>query len=310
MRAEGVPINDVFEIGRFLGVGPELIVSMITDARRHYRSFKVQKRSGGLRTIRAPRTYLKVVQWWILDCILVKSHSHPAAYGFVRGRSFIDNAKVHVGANYIVNIDIEDFFPSISVSMVEPVFKALGYNEKTSKELARLTSFNGELPQGAPTSPAIANAIFYQTDQIIEAASQLNGIKYTRYADDLTFSSNVKIPLSFISAIEAIIKSRGFDLNRRKTRYMGANDIKEVTGLILGKDGVRLSRKYLNGTRGWLYNLKSHPDTHWPQLAKVLGTRNLVNQVGGAGSAPIVALADETIEILRRAQNRWRKASA
>lgn len=298
-------LEDAFDIAAYLGVGTEIIVSMLSSAKRHYRTFPVTKRSGGIRLIRAPRTYLKVMQWWILDVILVEAKAHECAFGFVRGKSFIDNARQHCGAAHVVNVDIRDFFPSVKVARVLDVFGELGYDLKVAAQLAKLTTFDGELPQGAPTSPALANAIFYGLDIAIERICVESGIRYTRYADDLTFSSSEKIPPQIIERIESILASEGFYLNSAKTRYMGRNDRKEVTGLVIGRDGVRLARGFLNGTRGWLHKLKMAPVSNWTQVDKVVGTRNLIAQVGGAGSVRMLMLADETISALNAAKAVW-----
>lgn len=298
-------LDDAYDIGAYLGIGNELIVSMLSDAKRHYRAFPVTKRSGGIRLIRAPRTYLKVIQWWILDTLLVKVRPHDCAFGFVKGRSFIDNAMQHCGARHIVNVDIKDFFPSLKIDGVSAVFSGLGYNLKVSAQLARLTTFSGELPQGAPTSPALANAMFHPLDVKIDSHCRDFGIRYTRYADDLTFSSSEKIPAHVIQHVEDTLRASGLFLNGEKTRYMGLNDTKEVTGLVIGRDGVRLARDFLNATRGWLHKLKLAPAANWTQLERVVGTRNLIAQVGGAGSARMVTLADETISALQAARAAW-----
>lgn len=292
-------LNDALDIAAYLGVSTDMLVSMLSGAKHHYREFSVTKRSGGKRIIRAPRTYLKVVQWWILDTILKDAQVHQCAFGFIKGKSFIDNASQHVGSAHVVNFDIEDFFPSITAISVRKLFSILGYSDRVSAQLSQLTTYSGTLPQGAPSSPAIANAIFLSIDNAISELSQAKGVRYTRYADDLTFSSNSKIDQAFLDEVTLLIEGGGFRLNRSKTRYMGQNDTKEVTGLIIGTDGVRLSRKYLNAARGWFHSIKMKPRTNYHTYNRVLGTRNLIAQVGGAGSPSTLKLADEALLALR-----------
>ncbi|ONF95863.1 reverse transcriptase family protein [Sphingomonas jeddahensis] len=265
-----------------------MIRSLATAPQKHYRLFEVRKRSGGIRLISAPRTFLKVVQWWVLDTILENSSDLPFVYGFSRGRSFIDNAKAHQGCNHLLNVDVKDFFPSLSHSKVRDVFCALGYSYKVSNFMADLCTLDGALPQGAPTSPKISNMILAECDIHLRNLAQSHGATYTRYADDLTFSSYSRIPDSFVQRIEEHFLPLGLQLNKAKTKFMGTNQMKEVTGLVLARDGVALNRRYLNGTRGWFHSISQYPELFKDQLARVLGTMNLVQQVGGRGSDRIL----------------------
>lgn len=277
-------IDHPFDLAKYLGVNPLMIRSLITTPEKHYRLFEVRKRSGGSRLIAAPRTFMKVVQWWILDTILDNVSDLPFVYGFSRGRSFIDNAKFHHGSRNILNVDIKHFFPSISFNLVDKVFLRLGYNAKVSSFLAELCTLDGSLPQGAPTSPKLSNLIFSDCDVHLRNLAKDRGLKYSRYADDLTFSSSQRIDADVVAMISEHISSLALVLNPSKTKFMGANQAKEVTGLILARDGVALSQEYLNGTRGWFHSISHHPELFPNQLARVLGTINLVKQVGGRGS--------------------------
>lgn len=283
-------IDRPYDIARYIGVNPLMIRGLVRKPEKHYRSFDLRKRSGGTRTISAPRTFLKVVQWWILDTILENKSDFPFVYGFSKGKSFVDNARFHHGASHVLNVDVKNFFPSILHYQVAAVFQRLGYDAKVSAFLADLCTFEGGLPQGAPTSPKISNFVFESCDIELHNLAQAHGMRYSRYADDLTFSSEHRILNSLVSDISAIIGKMGFSLNEQKTRFMGKNQVKEVTGLVLGRDGIAMPRRYLNGTRGWFHRICQVPDYHSGQLPRVLGTMNLIQQVGGRGSEQLLQM--------------------
>lgn len=283
-------LSDIKDIGPYLGISPEVVWSVRQLGHRAYRIFPVRKRSGGDRYISAPKTYLKVIQWWILDSILPAAQVSNRAYGFVKGRSFVDNARQHLGASHVLNVDLEDFFPSVSPNQVAAVYSKLGYNAGVADELARLTTLFNGLPQGAPTSPSIANAVCYELDAELDALAYRSGMRFTRYADDITMSAQQRIPGSLVNELRTVIGRHGFKLNERKTRFMGANQVKEITGVRLGRDEVCLSRSYLNSVRGWLHSnrMTMDPET----IERIRGTVELVRMVGGSGSAAVVAQGD------------------
>ena len=281
-------IKTPYEISKYLGVHPLMIRSFVRNKEKHYRTFYITKRSGDLRTISAPRTFLKVAQWWILDTILDNKSELPFVYGFTKGKSFIDNARQHHGARHVLNVDIKDFFPSVTTQAVEGIFQVLGYNKTVSSFLAEICTYEGALPQGSPSSPKLSNFALYQCDIKLQNLAVETGVRYTRYADDLTFSSENRIPAEIVDNIKHILSSSNFVLNDKKTRFMGANQTKEVTGLTLGKDGVALSRDFINGTRGWFHKISTAPDHYQGHLNRVMGTLNLIEQVGGRGSQQLL----------------------
>lgn len=281
-------IKTPYEISKYLGVHPLMLRSFVRNKEKHYRTFFITKRSGDLRTISAPRTFLKVAQWWILDTILNNKSDLPFVYGFTKGKSFIDNARQHHGAKHLLNVDIKDFFPSVTMLAVEGIFRDFGYNSAVSSFLAEICTYEGALPQGAPSSPKLSNFALSSCDIKLQNLALETGTHYTRYADDLTFSSDAKIPAEMVDRIKDLLSAQSFFLNDKKTRFMGINRSKEVTGLTLGKDGVALSRKFINGTRGWFHSISTAPDHHQGQLNRVLGTLNLIEQVGGRGSQQLL----------------------
>jgi RNA-directed DNA polymerase len=240
----------------------------------HYRKFYLPKKSGGKRLISAPMPRLKKVQYWIFENILNKVPLHNAAHGFVPSRSIVSNAQPHVKKDIVINLDIKDFFPFVTFKRVKAIFQKIGYSEKNAVLLALIcTEANTEqveidgkkyfvqkgnrfLPQGAPTSPALTNILCYRMDKRLAGlASKLN-CAYTRYADDITFSSDKSlIAQQAVWRIKRVIKDEGFDLHPDKTRIMRAGAKQEVTGLVVNKK-LNSNRKKYRQLRAVLHQMK------------------------------------------------------
>jgi RNA-directed DNA polymerase len=210
-----------------------------------YVEFEIPKRTGGMRKISAPRVRLKGVQRAILQKILAKFHAHPAAHGFIEDRSTVSNATPHVGAAVLVRVDIENFFPTVHYRRVLGFFLR-HYDEQVATALAGLTTHRaklpdgtvawpGALPQGAPTSPALANLVCRRLDARLDALAKKTGATYTRYADDLTFSFG-EPPARlgrFLWWVNAILQQEGFAENVKKRRIMRKGGRLRVTGLVV-----------------------------------------------------------------------------
>lgn len=228
--------------------------------RTHYVTFQIPKRSGGLRTISAPHRTLATAQRWILDNVLAKLEVEPPAHGFVRGRSTVTNATPHLGQDVVINVDLKDFFPTITFPRVRGLFTKLGYSPAAATVLALITTepprlpaeYDGQkyaiavgpraLPQGAPTSPAISNQISRRLDRRLMGIARKYGWTYTRYADDLSFSAPTgkrgEIPL-MLARIRAVIVGEGFAVNPQKGRVQRRARRQEVTGIVVNdKPGI------------------------------------------------------------------------
>ena len=153
-----------------------------------YRRFTVPKRRGGTRQIDAPGDKLKDLQRRVLHRILNSLGVAESATGFVQGRSIVDNARPHAGRPVVINLDLADFFPNITVQRVEAVWRALGWNGEAARILSAICTLDGRLPQGAPTSPALSNQVCRHLDARLERLAVSVGGTYTRYADDITVS--------------------------------------------------------------------------------------------------------------------------
>lgn len=217
-----------------------------------YVRFTIPKATGGERTITAPRAALKRIQRRILADLLAHAPVHEACHGFVRGRSTLTHASAHRGAKLCVRIDLEDFFPTVHFHRVVGLFESLGANAEVAWALAALTTHrpvneDGEvtwpsvLPQGAPTSPAIANLVCRRLDARLAGLAGRVGATYTRYADDLTFSfvSEPERGLGrFFWWVNEVLLQEGFHENVKKRRVMRPSGRRTITGLILSDDGA------------------------------------------------------------------------
>jgi hypothetical protein len=172
------------ELARRLGMRQDELETV----RPRYREFYIPKRSGGERRILAPDAPTKSLQRRILRRLLARLKSHPAAMGFERGRSIVTNARSHQGQAVVMRFDVKDFFPSTRAERVKQYFRRIGWNRPAAELLTRLSTHDGGLPQGAPTSPRLSNLVNHRLDaRLAGMAAKLGGV-YTRYADDITIS--------------------------------------------------------------------------------------------------------------------------
>ena len=253
-------------------IGIELkVLRWLTYHRRgaavvHYHRYEISKKTGGVRCISAPKPALAGAQRWVLDQILRRLEPEPQAHGFVTGRSIVTNAATHSGKAVVCNLDLRDFFPSITFRRVKGLFRALGYSEHLATLLALLTTepprvpaeLDGKtyhvalgsrvLPQGACTSPAITNALCRRLDRRLNGLARRHGFDYTRYADDLTFSGDApRVVGRLLRSIRAIVAAEGLTEHPRKTR-------RDATGRTAGGDRSDGQRTALDLTQG-----ASHP---------------------------------------------------
>ncbi len=179
------------------------------------------------RAIRPSLKQLKVIQSAIKNKILAPIPLPHNIHGGVKGRNNITNAKPHQGNKYQFTTDLQDFYPSISSTHVYTTFLLLGFSDHFSHWLTKLTTWKYELPQGTPTSTHIANLVFLETDKKLITLCELHKLTYTRYVDDLTFSSPQDFR-PFLNDILSIINDGGFNISYRKTKYKGNQS---VTGI-------------------------------------------------------------------------------
>ena len=216
-----------------------------------YRNYPIQKKTGGLRKISAPNPTLKWCQHWIQHNILehVVGRLSSSVHGFVQNRSIQTNALPHVNSEWIINIDLKDYFDSIPQKKVLDFFLQLGYEDSVSEFLSNVctkfscVTYQKALPQGAPTSPLLANFLTINLDKDLERLAQELDMRYTRYADDITFSGLQKSSPITPRSIEDIIYKHGFRPNKSKTRIRYKGRKMMVTGLTVG-NGVHVPKEY------------------------------------------------------------------
>lgn len=237
------------------------------EALRHYRYAWVAKTSGGRRLLEIPKPRMKALARRILHSLLDRVPTHDAAHGFRPGRSARTHAANHTGGAIVVRVDLADFFLSVRAAQVRAIFAAMGYPSEVAWILTCLTTNiapvtpqsaqadasnaviqslrrtemlarTRHLPQGSPTSPALANLAAYGLDVRLSAAATAASARYTRYADDLVFSGDAvfaRRAARFVALVERIAIDEGFSVNRSKTRLMHRGHRQAVTGMVVNE---------------------------------------------------------------------------
>jgi RNA-directed DNA polymerase len=243
------------ELARLLGVSAAKLAALAANP--VYREFTVPKKDGSPRYIEDPVLLLKRVQDYLADFLQAVYYEHrtPAAYGFMirpvddpEPRHILSNAQAHLGQPWLLNLDLEDFFHFIPTQRVREVLAApiIGFPADLCEILADLCTYKSRLPMGAPTSPVLSNLATIPLDEELLHLAETKNWLYTRYADDMSFSSHEPITEEHVSQIEYYVKLWGHELNplKKKLYKPGQND-KEVTGLIVSGDKVALPDDYL-----------------------------------------------------------------
>jgi RNA-directed DNA polymerase len=286
--------GDVVELAKALGLTiPRmrwLAYHREVDTGTHYTRWLVPKRDGSPRLISAPKPELKRAQRWIAREVTEHLPVHAAAHGFVPGRSIVTNAVVHAGASIVVKLDIRGFYPTVTFRRVRGLLRRAGLGEQVATVMAALATESPReemmvrgrvhyvavaprsLPQGAPTSPSITNALCLRLDCRLTGLARALGCRYTRYADDLTFSfhgdagkpakkeEGGRDPVGrLIKSVTAIVKAEGFVIHPKKTRVMRKGGRQKVTGLVVnaappGRPPARVPRKTLRALRAAIKN--------------------------------------------------------
>lgn len=223
---------------------------------KYYKTYEIPKKSGGKRKISQPSKKLKGLQSWILVNILNKIQVSPSCKGFRKGSLTLENALPHIGANTLLNLDLKNFFPTITSNKVYNVFKTIGYNKLIATIFTNICTYEETLPQGSSCSPMLANLTTWTLDLRIQGYVGKRGISYTRYADDLSFSGlNPTKVIKIIPMIKEIINDENFIVNHKKTRIASSARAKIVTGLIINEDSVGIGKQKYKDLRAKIHHL-------------------------------------------------------
>lgn len=260
----------------FLGVSERRLnfLLYVLPTEERYRAFTVSKKSGGTRTIRAPIKAIKDLQYKITEALNTSYDPKKCAHGYISGKGIVSNAQTHVSKRWILRADIEDFFPSINFGRVRGIFLAEPFNfsPTVATLLAQICTFNNELPQGAPTSPVLSNLICRKLDRELSVLAKEKGCYYTRYADDLIFSTYRKdFPkaIGYLSEEEAglichtgvelreLVESNGFRINDRKVFLRNKSTRQQVTGLVVNQH-LNVKRDFVRNVRAMLYSWEKY----------------------------------------------------
>ncbi len=277
LEAAGLPVvSTAPELALAMGV-PLSQLRWLSYHRRgaalvHYHRWGVPKKTGGVRAISAPKKKLAGAQRWVLERVLSKLGVDEHAHGFVVQRSVVTNARPHVHKPVVVNLDLKDFFPTITFRRVKGLFVKVGYSESVATVLALLCTeppraeveLDGkklyialgdrQLPQGACTSPAITNVLCGKLDRRLAGLAKSTGWTYTRYADDLTFSGEDPAQTTHVlGCARSVLEAEGFVLNADKTRVMRRGRRQEVTGVVVN-DKPAVDRREVRRLRAILHN--------------------------------------------------------
>jgi RNA-directed DNA polymerase len=242
-----------------------------------YTTVEIPKKSGGVRSLLVPETSLKILQSKLLQVLESVYQPKPSTHGFVKGRGIVTNVEAHFQRKrreFVLNVDIKDFFPSINFGRVRGMFMAMPYNrpKKVATVLAQICCLEKQLPQGAPTSPIITNMICSKLDTQLQRLAREHRCFYTRYADDITFSTSlVSFPRALAQIVDdgagkqtipgdtldKIIKANGFVLNPEKIHLQSTAHRQQITGITVNKL-PNVPREYINQIRAMLHAWEKH----------------------------------------------------
>ncbi len=246
-------ILNLAHLAHLLQIDCKSLNQLSCKTRKHYTRFYIPKSNGQFRKIDSPKPELKNTQRRILDVILHRVPLNSHAEGYVRQRSVLTNAKWHVAKEIVIKMDIKDFFPSITYPRVVGTFEALGYPKNIAELLGKLTSHEGCLPIGAPTSPAISNIVCRKMDKRFSRLGKKCGFNYSRYADDISISGD-NFPFNrMIPFFYRIIEEEGFTVNHSKTIVMRNAKRQKITGVVVNQK-TNAPREEIRKLRAIIHN--------------------------------------------------------
>ena len=288
-------LNGRKEVAKFLGISLRKLTAILygTERSTFYKAITLHKANGSERSIHAVKGALKNLQRVVLEKL--NAHFHPTAYahGFIKGRSIVTNAHFHRQKRRVIKVDLKDFFPSITFPRVAGMFRAppFSFGDEAATIFSQIVCLPGQpgsLPQGGVTSPYVANMLCRRLDKKLARLAADHHCHYTRYADDITLSTNdIKRfdPARLLADIDSVIESERFHVRPEKTRVLAPNERQIVAGVVVNS-GLNVNRRYIRNLRATLHNCEQAPDIR-TQIAKAHfkdprnARSNLVRQADG-----------------------------
>lgn len=272
-------LHDLESLSEQLSISKTLLYLLSQKQFLFYKCYNIPKKDGTTREINAPMLTMKVVQKWILKEILEKVKVSQHAMAFVPQKNGLkENAEIHKNQLFILEMDIHDFFGSITQKDVFKLFVKVGYGVDIATILANLCTYQDVLPQGAVTSPYIANLVCYNLDMRLSAFCNKRDIVYTRYADDLGFSSDNRTQLNRIEKrVKSIVEDEGFLINDKKTRYLSNDRKMTITGITINNAEIHADKKFKRQIRSKIYHAILENDGS--ELEKIKGMVAFVDSI-------------------------------
>lgn len=227
-------IYNTSHLSSLVGCNKAYIKKAVFYTKSFYNDYEIKKKNGKTRIISEPLPSLKEIQTWILQNILQQLKVSPYAKAYKRKVSIVENLKFHPNQPKVFTLDLRDFFPSVKTNSVEQIFKSIGYSNLISNLLAKLCTKDNCLPQGAPTSPYISNLFFLPADQKISEYCKQHSIRYTRYADDLTFSGDFD-ENAVLNFVTDQVRKLELVIHPEKVKLMTPNQRQTVTGIVVNQ---------------------------------------------------------------------------
>ncbi|MDR6734909.1 reverse transcriptase family protein [Sphingobacterium sp. 2149] len=259
LERRGLPI--LFSLKHFClisNLNYENIIKIHQNRDQLYLNKFLKKKRYGFRHIRIPSENLRIIHKWIKEHILGKVEMPSYVTAYCKNRSIIDNATLHLNSQLLIKMDLSDFYDHIDTKIVYKIFRRLGYGKSVSIYMSEFCCvFDGKLgkfvlPQGASTSPILSNMACKNMDLRLNAYAKQNGFRYSRYSDDITFSSTEKLKISYKEIIKIIAES-GFRVNTKKTRFLTKKNRQTVTGLNIN-NGLSISKRYRKNISTHVHN--------------------------------------------------------
>ncbi len=290
------------DVADFLGISEKKLIMIlyVNKVNAYYDTFELPKKnSKDMRKINAPQDILKIIQSKLKEVLteLYLEKSQKSATGFLPEKSIVDNAEVHLDSNCVLNIDFKDFFDQINFGRIRGLFiKKYNLDANAATIISQLLTLDGKLPQGSPSSPIVTNLICSKLDKNLEKFARQHNIRYTRYVDDLTFSTtstsfpnsvcmiNDKKQIEVGDALMKIIDFNGFLINENKIYYSTKKKRQEVTGLVINQK-LNVKREYLRNLRVLMHKTKKKKENNESietYRSQILGKINFLKMVRGA----------------------------